>query len=153
MLREARAKGFGLKVAIVGDVYDVPDRRLLFDPNAYASTLAATLFRTSTERLITVHPAGFGSANLEERAADAMSAVGTDANDVDMLVANAMQVVTRVTEAVGTPVGIPAGIELPKAPTESDDGPPVWVIAGGTIAIVLAGLGLTAFLARRRELG
>lgn len=151
MVRQAHAKGYRLEVAIVQDNRDVPTPQWLVAPQAYADDLAARLPFTPDDRVLTVHPVGFGGVNLGERAAAALEDVPADASpQLDRLVPKAMLAVGALTRAAGVPVPVPA-VATARPAAADGGGPPVWVIAGGVVLLVGAGLVLTTFLHRTGE--
>lgn len=147
MVRQARARGYRLKVAVVQDNQDVPTPQWLVDPQAYADDLAARLPLAPGDRVLTVHPVGFGGTGLGDRPAAALDAVsGSSPARLDDLVAKAMRAVGALTRAAGVPVAVPA-VATARRP-DGGGGPPAWVIAGGVAVLVAAGVGLTTVLGR-----
>lgn len=146
MVRQARAKGYSIKVALVQDRFDVPQPQWLYDAQAYADALTQTLGFRTPERVLTVHPVGFGGNNLGEAPANALTELDTDTSgQLDRLAIKAMRAVARLTEVAGRPVALPA---VARQDPDDGGGVPVWLIVGGVVALLGGGLGLTTFLSR-----
>lgn len=144
MVRAARERGYGLKVALVGDVFDVErNRTWLYDPQSYANYLAGLM--APHERILTVHPSGFGGNALGERPALALGDLPDgEIKAVDALVVRAMEGVHALTRANGTPVPLPAVARE----TADDDTAPLWLFVGGPLLLLALGAGALAALRR-----
>lgn len=151
MVAEARREGYAVKVALVGDVFDVERRREWFyDPQAYADFLSGLL--PPGERVLTVHPSGFGGNALGEGPAVAISALPyPEVASLDELARRAMRGVATLTAAHGTPVALPAIATRPPAADDSRSGggPPMWLIVLVPAGVVAGGIAVLGRLTRR----
>jgi len=152
LLKEAKAKGYPMKVALIesrGDLGAYPD--LFGRPQPYAKLLASEIrFRVRRPHLLVVMPAGFGALNLGPKAAKVLSAIQIDQNaKSDGLVAAALKAVAGIATANGHPTKVP---EV-KTPASANNGGGsshtlLYVLAGVIIAL---GIALIAVSVRARR--
>jgi hypothetical protein len=151
MLREARRKGFGLKVAIIAaptDLGSVP--QLFTNPQPYADLLTKEITFNNQPRVLVVLPAGIGGDNLGDGAGKALAGLMPDPNaGSDGLARTAMTAVARLTAANGTPVRAPAVAAAP--PRHKGGGVSPAIAFGLPVALVILAAGAAALRNRRRE--
>lgn len=143
-----RARGLDLKVAIIGNPYDlgaVPD--LFGRPQAYAEFLEQEISFQHPQPLLVVMPAGFGLV----RAASAAALAGLRVNKVDPpngLARSATAAVLRIARAAGKPLdGTRTG-----SSGMSSGGPGAGMIVGAALVLLLLG-GSGLWWRSRRALG
>lgn len=110
MLKQAKARHFELKVALVASTVDLGAVPQLFtDPQKYANLLTSEIAFNTKPRVLVVLPSGLGGNNLGDRAGTALQGiVPEEAAGADGLARAAMLAVGRLTAANGTPVPVPA---------------------------------------------
>lgn len=109
MLEETKRKGYNVKVAIIADETDLGGVPQLFSkPQQYADLLTKEISFNTTPKVLVVLPAGIGGNNLGDRAGDALAQTTVPADaDGDELTRTAMQAVSALANANGTPVAVP----------------------------------------------
>jgi len=154
MLRDARGKGFALKVAVIAartDLGSVP--QMLTQPQPYADLLTSEISYNEKPRVLVVLNAGLGGNNLGAKAGPALQGLTPDpSGDSDSLVRTAMQAVRRLTVAAGKPVALPAiaSRPAPKAGGGGGGTSPLLVF-GLPVALVVAAAALAAARGRARD--
>ena len=154
-VREARAAGYPVKVALIASQGDLGAYPALYNkPNEYATLLAQELpanahgRRVTGQRILVVMPGGFGGVNLGEGVDEALGGVEIQAAaQSDGLAVAAMGAVARLATANGHRVATPpeAGTTLGRA--EGGGGPsPLLYLA--PVAVLFAAL---VALGRRRS--
>jgi hypothetical protein len=139
MLRQVRAKGFGMKVALISAGADLGAYpRLLGAPQQYADLLTREISLGSTPpRVLVVLPTGLGGNNLGERAGKALSGVGLpEGSDGDALARTAMRAIGALATANRTPVAVPA-IATQKGAGNGGGGVPSWLVFAVPFVVVL----------------
>lgn len=110
MLKQAKAKKFELKVAMIAGPLDlgaVP--QLISQPQKYADLLTSEIAFNTKPRVLVVLPDGLGGNNLGDDAGPALSGLTVEKGaGADGLARAAMLAVGRLTKANGTPVPVPA---------------------------------------------
>lgn len=151
LLREVKAKGYPMKVALIqsrGDLGAYPDR--FGRPQPYAKLLASEIrFKVRRPHLLVVMPSGFGSLNLGPQANRVLGGIRIDQGaKSDGLVAAALEAVAGIATANGHPTKVP---EV-KAPASASSGGSshtlLYVLAG---VIVALGIALIAVSVRARR--
>lgn len=135
MVRQARAQGYAVKVALVQDQFDVQENRSwLYDPQAYADFLSGVL--APNQKILTVNPIGFGGNGLSEAGATAISAMQEEqTTDLQALVRRAMRGVAALAEADGKAVALPASAREPAVDGDGG-GTPFWLVVGLPVLLV-----------------
>jgi hypothetical protein len=151
LLKEVKAKGYPMKVALIqsrGDLGAYPD--LFGRAQPYAKLLASEIrFRVHKPHLLVVMPSGFGSLNLGPQAGRLLGAIRIDPGArSDGLVAAALKAVAGIATANGHPTEVP---EV-RAPASANSGGSshtlLYVLAG---VIVALGIALIAVSVRTRR--
>jgi hypothetical protein len=148
MLREAKRKGYAMKVAIIAaqaDLGAVP--QLFTTPQKYADLLTQEISFNGKPRVLVVLPSGLGGNNLGDRAGSALRDIlPPDGADGDALTRTAMRAVASLTKANGTPVAVP---EVKATAKRNDDGGTSPLITFGLPVLVVALAALGAMLRGR----
>lgn len=154
MLKQAKAKGFHLKVAMIAATTDMGAVPQLFtDPQKYADLLTQELSFNTKPRVLVVLPAGLGGNNLGDRAGPALSGIAPEPGaGGDGLARAAMLAVGRLTAANGTPVPVPAVARgTGRAGGKRDSSTSPLIIFGVPVLLVALAAGIAAARGRRAE--
>jgi hypothetical protein len=145
-LSKLRAKGFNLKVAIIGSAPDLGAVANLFGrPQAYATFLDQEISFNKPQPLLVVMPNGFGVSHAASPSALAGLKIETHRGS-DSLAASAIQAVVQIAKALGKPI---AASRVSSTGGSSSSGvSPLITFGGPAIVVILAVAGLG--LARRR---
>jgi hypothetical protein len=104
----ASKAGYPLKVAVIGSRGDLGAIPSMFDqPQRYAGFLGQELRGASGRRqqpLLVVMPAGFGTSQVGDKPAEALSDLSVDGDGADDLTRAAVSAVERMSAAAGHPV-------------------------------------------------
>lgn len=149
MLRQAKGRGYPLKVAIIAAPADLGAVPQLFnDPQKYADLLTREISYNAKPRVLVVLPAGLGGNNLGDAAGPALRDVlPPDGADGDALTRTAMQAVAALTKANGTPVAVPRVEAAPKR----DEGGGVSPVLTFGLPVLLVGLAALGAMVRGRS--
>lgn len=154
-LKEAKAKGYELKVALIGaqnDLGSVP--QLFTDPQKYADLLTSEIAFSSKPRVLVVMPSGLGGNNLGDNAGDALAPVQVEADaGAAGLARAALRAVGALTRANGTAVPVPplAAATGPSGGSGSTGGPSPVLVFGLPVLLVVLVAGVAIARDRRRE--
>jgi len=109
LLKETRAAGYPLKVAVIASPTDlgaVPD--LFGQPQRYASFLGNEISFNSHDTLLVVMPSGYGAVNLPASATAALQGVASPSgSNPDTLAKAGIAAVVQLARAAGHPVAAP----------------------------------------------
>jgi hypothetical protein len=148
LLKEAKRKGYAIKVAVIAartDLGGVP--QLFTDPQKYADLLTRELSFNSKPRVLVVLPAGIGGNNLGDRAGGALENITVPSGGkADDLVRTAMKAVGALAQANGTPVTVPKVASGEKR----GGGTSPLLTFGLPVLLVLLAAGVAAARGRRR---
>ncbi len=147
MLKQTKAKGYNIKVAIIAaptDLGGVP--QLFSQPQQYADLLTKEISFNTTPKVLVVLPAGIGGNNLGDKAGDALGAITVPSDaDGETLARTAMQAVSELAKANGTPVAVP-DVE---AGGERGGGTSPLLTFGLPVLLVLLAVGIATVRGRR----
>jgi hypothetical protein len=157
LLKQVRADGFPMKVALLETAGDMGSYPTLFNsPQRYADLLASELPTqadakvTDEFHLLVVMPGGFGGEHLGDRVNEALDPVEIDATQgSDGLVRAALEAVARLATVNGHKTEVPPEAAPPGAPG-SGGGTSPWVFVGPIAGLLLAA-GIGGFVVRRRR--
>ena len=152
MVAEAKAKGYGVKVALIAAAPDLGAYPyLLTEPQKYADLLTREITFNTKPRVLTVLPSGIGGQNLGDDAGSALSGIEPDPEGgADGLARTAMVALGKLAEAEGKPIAIPA-----EASAASDDsggrggGTSPLLIFGAPVLLVVIAAAVAARLSAR----
>jgi hypothetical protein len=153
MLKQAKARQFELKIALVAATTDLGAVPQLFtQPQKYADLLTSEISFNTKPRVLVVLPSGLGGNNLGDRAGSALAGITPEpAAGADGLARAAMLAVGRLTAANGTPVPVPAvARESGRATGKRDGGTSPLLIFGGPVLLVALAVGVAALRGRGR---
>jgi hypothetical protein len=109
MLKQTKAKGYDIKVAIIAaptDLGGVP--QMFSQPQQYADLLTRELAFNTKPKVLVVLPSGIGGNNLGDRAGEALAHITVPSDPkADDLARTAMAAVGALAKANGTPVAVP----------------------------------------------
>lgn len=154
MLKQAKARRFEMKVAVVAATTDLGAVPQLFtEPQKYADLLTSELSFNTRPRVLVVLPSGLGGNNLGDGAGPALAGITPEtAAGPDGLARAAMLAVGRLTAANGTPVPVPAvARQSGRAAGRRDGGTSPLLIFGGPVLLVAAAAAFAALRGRGRE--
>jgi hypothetical protein len=159
LLKQVRAAGFPMKVALIESPGDLGSYPTLFNsPQRYADLLASELptqagrNAAGAVHLLVVMPGGFGGEHLGAGVNRALDPVNIDvAASSDGLARAAIEAVARLATVNGHRTAVPAvaGDPAPAGPG-GGSGTSAWVFIGPLAALVLAAAGAAVVLRRRR---
>jgi hypothetical protein len=154
VVRQARAKGYPVKVAVIGQAADLGTAYALWNkPQEYARFLGQELVFLYKGRLLIVMPNGFGVYRYRHSVAKerkALAGVAVYQNGINGLVDSGVVAVGRLAAANGTPVRTPPPAKL--ADSGSGSGSQLidrLIIAAAGAAVVIL-LVLVPIVHRRR---
>jgi len=150
MLKQTKAKGYPLKVAIIfarTDLGAVP--QLFTTPQKYADLLTQELSFNQKPKVLVVLPAGIGGNNLGDNAGAALRDVTPPPDATpDDLARTAMRAVGALAKANGTPVPVPA---VKAAARKTGGGTSPLLTFGLPVLLVALVAGVAAARGRNRE--
>ncbi|MCW2968717.1 MAG: hypothetical protein JWM71_2489 [Solirubrobacteraceae bacterium] len=157
LLKQVRAAGFPMKVALIETVGDMGSYPTLFNnPQRYADLLSSELPTQADQRvsgafhLLVVMPGGFGGEHLGDGVNRALDPVKIDvAAASDGLARAAIEAVARLATVNGHPTKVPASV-APAGGHKGGGGTSPWVFIGPLAALVLAAAA-AGFVVRRRR--
>jgi hypothetical protein len=147
VLAAAKARGYGIRVALIASTYDMGSVSSLFrQPRQYARFLGQELFFVYKGRLLVVMPNGYGISRggkllpTEQRLASRLPSPGPSGH---ALATGATAAVRKLAAAAGVTVPLPH-----VAAAKSHTG--AWLLAGLVGLVVIAGGGAAVVVRRRR---
>jgi hypothetical protein len=163
LLKEVKAKGYPMKVALLQSTGDMGSYPTLFNnPQRYADLLSSELPSQSDTKytgplhLLVVMPGGFGGENLGDKVNQALGPITIDAaQQSDGLARAALQAVARIATFAGHPTKAPnvaATAGSKSSGGGGGGGPSALVIVLPLIGLLIAG-GIAGVILRRRSDG
>src|SRR3954447_18224809 len=148
-LKQSRAAGYPLKVAIIATPQDLGSVPQYFGkPQPYASFLEREIAFDKPEPLLVVMPAGYGTAALGPEAGKALDGLPPPQPTGDALGRSAIDASLRLAKAAGHPVPPP---KLPKSSSSSGGGTSPAIVFG--VPVLLLALGGAPAALRSRQSG
>jgi hypothetical protein len=159
----AKAKGFGVKVALIADRRDLGSvGEMIGEPQRYADLLTTELSlnvthgrRVQAPRVLTVLPNGLGGNNLGDTAGDALADVPVPEGGADALARTAAVAVGKLAAAAGRPIDLPTLPAASSAPASSGGGgiPTAILFGAPVLLLVLVVVALNARMGGEDEPG
>jgi hypothetical protein len=152
MLKQTRAKGFQLRVAVIATRNDLGSVPQFFGrPQPYATFLESEIKFNKAKPLLVVMPDGYGVAELKPNAAAAIADVPKPAADTgDALGRAAIDAVVKLAAANGTPVPKPK-LPPPSGKAGGGGGTSPAIIFGVPVLLLALGGALAAVRARQAD--
>src|SRR4051794_29905479 len=146
-LKRSRQAGYPLKVAIIGSKNDLGSVPQFFGrPQPYASFLEREIAFNKPEPLLTVMPAGYGTAVAGPQAASAIEGLKPPSSaSGDALGRAAIDATVALAKANGHPIPAP---KLPKAADSGGGGTSPAIIFGVPVLLLALGGALAAIRSR-----
>ena len=147
LLKQAKAKGFNLKVAIIGSQQDLGSVPQLFgQPQNYADFLEREIAFNSKKMLLVVMPAGYGVSALPQGAGAALNGLHAPASaNPDDLARSAIDATVLLAKAAGHPLPKPS---VPGGGGGGSSASPVLIFGVPVVLLAVAGVLMTL---KRRE--
>jgi hypothetical protein len=150
MLKQTKAKGYNVKVAIIAaptDLGGVP--QMFTQPQQYADLLTRELAFNTKPKVLVVLPSGIGGNNLGDGAAGALSKITVPSDPkADDLARTAMDAVSALAKANGTPVPLP---QVKAGAKRGGGGTSPVLTFGLPVLLVLAAVGVATVRGRRDD--
>lgn len=140
LLKDAKARGYPIRVAIIGSKDDLGSVPQLFGhPQLYARFLGSELTYAYKGRLLVAMPQGFGVRNISPKQAKALKGLKIADPSSDGLTRTAMDAVRRLAAADGHSLPALAAVSTTQSSSSSSTLAIVIAVAGGVL-VVAAGV-------------
>jgi hypothetical protein len=149
LLKDAKADGYPIRVAIIGSKDDLGSVPQLFGhPQLYARFLGSELAFAYKGRLLIAMPQGFGVRHIPPKEAKALKGLKVADPSSDGLTLATMNAVRRLASESGHTLPAVSAATTTASGSSSSTAPIVIAVVGGVL--VLAALGLVLWRWRRR---
>lgn len=141
LLKETRAAGLTVKVALIGSPTDLGAVPTLFgQPQRYAAFLGSEISFNGRSPLLVVMPAGYGAVNMPPAATGVIQRLPPPGSGSDGLAKSGIAAVEQIAKASGHPVAAP---KITSTGSSSGGTSPAVVFGAPVGLLVLAGLLMT----------